>query len=82
MMVIIESMFMIALLSAFAGIIALLALARPEVRQSKETNRRLVNVVVAATAVSVTSFFLYAITPHQEVRQTAYGGSETGRSLR
>jgi ABC-type Fe3+-siderophore transport system permease subunit len=80
-MVVIESLFMVALLSAFIGIIALLVMARPEAQQSREANRTLGRVVVGATAVAVLSFLIYAVSPHEEVRQTAYGGSETGRTL-
>ncbi len=69
-MVAVESLFLAALLSAFIGFVAVLALASPQASGSARMRGALVGVVVAASVAAVGSFFLYAASPHEPLRQT------------
>jgi ABC-type Fe3+-siderophore transport system permease subunit len=75
MVVAIETLFLTALISAFIGLVALFAIASPTARGSSRLRQYLLGVTVAATIVSLTSYVLYALTPHEETRQTVYMGS-------
>jgi hypothetical protein len=77
MVVAVETLFLTALLSAFIGLVALFALASPAARGSSRVRQSLFGVAVAATVVSLASYILYALTPHQEARRTVYGNALT-----
>lgn len=69
-MVVVESLYLLALLSAFVGLIALFVLAEPA--SPSNAKKLLGRVIVAAAIVSVGSLFLYALSPHAAAR-SAYG---------
>jgi ABC-type Fe3+-siderophore transport system permease subunit len=74
MIVAVETLFLTALLSAFIGIVAFLAFASPQARGSTTMRGALAGLVVAASVAALGSFFLYAVSPHEQARQTVYGG--------
>lgn len=69
-MVALESLFLAALLSAFIGFVAFVALASPQASGSAQLRGALVGIVVAASVAAVGAFFLYAIRPHEPLPQT------------
>ncbi len=71
-MVAVETLFLAALLSAFIGFVAFLALASPQVGGLARMRGALVGIVVAASVASVGAFFLYALSPHEAVREAVY----------
>jgi hypothetical protein len=75
-MVTVESLYLVALLSAFVGLIALMALSAPNFAQT-DGRRYLVGVIVAAAIVSVGSPFLYALSPHAVARSVYGSNSQT-----
>lgn len=77
MVVAVETLYLTALLSAFIGLVGLFALAGPAARTSFRARQSLLGVVVAATVVSLSSYILYALSPHQEARQATYGALTT-----
>jgi hypothetical protein len=72
-MVAVESLYLVALLSAFIGLIALFVLAGPGIGRP-EGRKFLVSVIVAAAILSVGSLFLYALSPHA-VARSVYGST-------
>jgi hypothetical protein len=72
-MVVVETLFLIALVSAFVGLVALLASTRPQVRASARLNGIIHLVIVASAAIAIASLALYAVSPHEAARQSAYG---------
>ncbi|WP_442756215.1 hypothetical protein ACNHKD_06270 [Methylocystis sp. JAN1] len=75
MIVAVETLFLLAMLSAFIGIVALLALYSAAAQGSPRLRGSLVGTVVAATAAAVGSYFLYALSPHEAARQSVYGAA-------
>jgi hypothetical protein len=73
-MIAVETLFLTALLSAFIGLIGLLALAGPAVSPLVRYRSFLGNLVILAAIVSVGSFFFYALSPHRAAR-SVYGDS-------
>jgi hypothetical protein len=73
MVVAVETLYLTALLSAFIGLVGLFALAGPATRTSFRARQSLLGFIVAATVVSLSSYVLYALSPHQEARQAEYG---------
>lgn len=68
-MVAVESLYLVALLSAFIGLIALFALARRDAGTPiVKAKGFLTQLVVFAAVVSVGSFLLYSFAPHQTAR--------------
>jgi ABC-type enterobactin transport system permease subunit len=67
-MVVAESLYLAALLSAFVGLIALLVLSGPEIARSARTKDFLAGVIITATILSVGSLFLYALSSHAAAR--------------
>ncbi len=67
-MVAVESLYLVALLSAFVGLIALFVLAGPEIARPARSKKFLAGVILTAAIVSVGSFFLYALSPHAATR--------------
>lgn len=76
MIVAVETLFLTAVLSAFVGLIALLALASRVAHRSERVKSSLFGVVLTATIAAVGSFLLYARSPHEAARQTVYGQIE------
>jgi len=74
MIVAVETLFLTAMLSAFIGAVALLALASPKAERSSWAKTALAAIVVAASVTAVGSFFIYAVSPHEAARRTVYGG--------
>ena len=72
-MIVVETLFLTALLSAFIGIVALLASTRPQVRASAQLSRILQAVLVVSAVAATASLALYAVSPHEQARQSAYG---------
>lgn len=72
-MVVVETLFLTALLSAFVGLVALLASTRPQVRASERLSGIIRVVVLASATIAVASLALYAVSPHETARQSAYG---------
>lgn len=82
MIVAVETLFLIAVLSAFIGLVALLALSSLAARGSPSLRSSLVGTIVVATAAAVGSYFFYALTPHEAARQSVYGAAaERGGAL-
>jgi hypothetical protein len=75
MIVAVETLFLIAVLSAFIGIVALLALGNPAAKGRPRLRSSLVGTIVVATAAAVGSYFFYALTPHEAARQAVYGAA-------
>lgn len=73
MVVAVEILYLAAVLSGFVGLIGLFALASQAGRSSIRARQSLAGVIVAATVVSVGSYVLYALAPHQEARRAEYG---------
>ncbi|QGM97829.1 hypothetical protein [Methylocystis parvus] len=73
MSVAVESLFLLALLSAFIGLVALLALNSPTARRSPQMRGTLVAAIVAAAVAALGSYLIYAATPHEEARRAVYG---------
>jgi ABC-type Fe3+-siderophore transport system permease subunit len=69
-MVALEALFLAALLSAFIGFVAFVALASPQASGSAQLRGALVGIVVAASVAAVGAFFLYAISPGETLPQT------------
>jgi ABC-type enterobactin transport system permease subunit len=72
-MVAVESLYLMALLSAFVGLIAMMVLSAPDIARA-DVKKLLVGVIVAASIVSVGSLFLYALSPHA-VARSVYGST-------
>ncbi|WP_424363647.1 hypothetical protein [Methylocystis parvus] len=75
MIVAVESLFLMAVMSAFVGIVALLALGSPAAKSSPRLRSSLVGTIVVATAAAVGSYFFYALAPHEAARQAVYGAA-------
>ncbi|MGJ0505975.1 MAG: hypothetical protein ACR652_02325 [Methylocystis sp.] len=69
-MISVESLYLTALLSAFVGLIALLALSRPRAKHA--ATNFLGQLIIVATVVSVGSFLVYSFSPHHAAR-AVYG---------
>jgi hypothetical protein len=72
-MVAVESLYLMALLSAFVGLIAMMVISAPDMART-DVKRLLVGVVVAASIISVGSLLLYALSPHA-VARSVYGST-------
>ncbi|KAF2990463.1 hypothetical protein OGR47_14935 [Methylocystis sp. MJC1] len=80
MVVAVETLYLTAVLSAFIGLVGLFALASQAGRTSIRARQSLAGVIVAATVVSLGSYVLYALSPHQEARQAEYGALDSPKA--
>lgn len=82
MIVAVETLFLVAVLSAFIGLVGLLALNSPAARGSARLRGSLVGTIVVAAVAAVGSLFFYALTPHEAARRSVYGAAaERGGAL-
>ena len=75
-MIVVETLFLTAVLSAFVGLIALMALTSRAAQRSERLEGSLFGVVLTATIAAVAAFLLYARSPHEAARQSVYGQIE------
>ncbi len=80
-MVAIEALYLTALMSAFVGLIALISVSRRDIIRSR-MGGQLARVIMVAALVSLGSFFLYALSPHDVVRNVYGVYAESGSGLR
>ncbi len=73
MMVAVETLFLTAMLSSFIGFVAFFAFASPQAKGSTGMRSALSGIIVAASVAAVGSYFLYAVSPHESLRQSVYG---------
>ncbi|WP_363345691.1 hypothetical protein [Methylocystis echinoides] len=79
-MIAVEMLYLTALLSGFIGLIALMALTRPAAKSLGTFPGMLSNLIVIMAVVSVSAFFIYALSPRNAAR--AVYGANVSDSLR